>query len=96
MKQIIPRLPAFSVIAGSDQVGFHKPLDHPWIEIDVESQPSLSCDCYKRYGRGQTGKCYLKVEVPLRHCRFTTPEGIFEHRIGQCQRCLTIYWTDTP
>ena len=96
MNLLIPTLPCHIVIAACDQIGFADPLDHPWVELPEHREPESahSCDCYKRYGRGEAGKCYLTIEVPIRAFRFITDDGESRYQLGQCLRCRAVYWSE--
>lgn len=87
-----------AVLAASEQAGISDPLDNAWREIPAAASrvapDSLTCDCYKLYGRGERGRCYLSVEVPIRRFFFETDAGDRAYRMGQCPRCRAIYWSD--
>ncbi|HEY3332682.1 MAG TPA: hypothetical protein VGK19_21805 [Capsulimonadaceae bacterium] len=96
MNLLIPTLPSHFVIVACELVGFNSPLDHPWVELpETRDDPHVhSCDCYKQFGRGQSGKCYLQIEVPLRGYRFITEDGESRYVLGQCVRCKTMFWSE--
>lgn len=101
MRYLFPALPDHNVIASSGRAGIRCPLDRPWKALPVDwlsdhLESRFPCDCYKRYGRGQAGRCYLTIEVPLCTLAFETCQGTKWFTLGQCSRCQTVYWTESP
>ena len=97
MVLIIPKLPMFAVVDASRHAGIRDPLDHPWRELPADfpsdAAEPFTCDCHKNYGRGEMGRCYLQVVVPIESYAFEMDEGEGAYRLGQCPRCDVIYWS---
>ncbi len=92
----LPDLPNHGIIEACHKIGLDRPLDNPWVTLPKSwtiGSPH-SCDCYKHYGRGLNGRCYLKVEVPIKAYRFVDRDDETRLNLGQCLRCRTIYWNE--
>jgi hypothetical protein len=94
MPLTLPELPNYGIVRACHKIGIDRPLDCSWVTLPKSWTfgDAHSCDCYKRYGRGQGGLCYLKVEVPIRAYRFVDANDETRLNVGQCPRCRTVFW----
>jgi hypothetical protein len=94
-------LPPYYVVSYCSMIGFDRPEDRPWREIERSSpffaSETLACSCSEvsRVGsRWSQLQAFQPIRIYMHRCFFRDNGKITFYRIGQCPACKTIYWSE--
>ncbi|HYT88394.1 MAG TPA: hypothetical protein VEL76_06715 [Gemmataceae bacterium] len=98
--------PSYAIVEACHRIGFRSPLDVPWYRLshflgeDGAKGSVFSLQMWKHlFGMNRPGgkNCRCGQSLPmLEKCTFTfLSSRQAEYLIGQCRRCLTIFWDET-